>query len=211
MIRKITLAAILLLAVAMVSGSVVDARGGRHALRGMAAGICTTLTDEQRTAIHEKVAEMREADATREEIRTAMAEMLKEHGIEVPDEWLNRGGNGYYLCDDLTDEQRAAIQEKVAEMKEADATREEIRTTVAEMLKEYGIEVPEDWITHQERGEHGIRRHGKHGMRSGLKLQANMGPIADMAMIDAEIAAAPQASPQRVLTSTTWGKVKASR
>lgn len=203
MIRKITLAAILLLAVAMVSGSIVDARGRRHALRGMATGICTTLTDEQRTAIHEKVAEMKEAGATREEIRTAMAEMLKEHGIEVPDEWLSRGGNGYYLCADLTDEQRAAIQEKVAEMKEADATREEIRTTVAEMLKEYGIEVPEDWISHQG--------HGKHGMRSGLKLQANMGPIADMAMIDAEIAAAPQASPQRVLTSTTWGKVKASR
>ena len=94
MIRKITLAAILLLAVAMVSGSVVDARGGRHALRGMAAGICTTLTDEQRTAIHEKVAEMREADATREEIRTAMAEMLKEDGIEVPDEWMTRRERG---------------------------------------------------------------------------------------------------------------------
>jgi DNA-binding transcriptional regulator YhcF (GntR family) len=202
LIRRITLAAILLLAVAMVSGSVVDARGGRHALKGMAAGICTTLTDEQRAAIHEKVAEMREAGATREEIRTAVAEMLKEYGIEVPDEWLSSKGNGYYLCADLTDEQRAAIREKIAEMREAGATREEIRTAVAEMLKEYGVTVPEDWINHQG--------HGRHGTCGGLNLRVSMAPIADLAMIDAEIAAAPQASPQSGL-STTWGKIKVSR
>ena len=203
MIRKITLTAILLLVVAMVSASVADAKGGRHALRGMAAGICTTLTDEQRTAIHEKVTEMREAGATREEIRASVAEMLKEYGIEVPDEWFSRKGNGYYLCADLTDEQRAAIREKVAEMRETGATREEIRTTVAEMLEEYGVTVPEGWINRQGRG--------KHGMRRGLNLRANMGIMADLTMIDAEIAAAPQASPKSALISTTWGKLKASR
>ena len=211
MIRKITLTAILLLVVAMVSASVADVRGGRHALRGMAAGICTTLTDEQRTTIHEKVTEMREAGAAREEIRTTVAGMFREYGIEVPDEWFSRKGNGYYLCDDLTDEQRTAIREKVTEMREAGATREEIRTAVAEMLEGYGVTVPEDWINRQGHSERGTHRHGKHGMHRGLNLGVSMGPMADIAMIDAEIAAAPQASPQRALTSTTWGKLKASR
>jgi len=36
-------------------------------------------------------------------------------------------------------------------------------------------------------------------------------PIDDLAIIDVEIAAAPQASPQSGLTSTTWGKIKVSR
>jgi uncharacterized protein YpuA (DUF1002 family) len=202
LIRKITLTAVLILTVAMVGALAVNARVGRHAMRGMAVGMCNTLTDEQREAIHEKVAEMREAGATREEIRTAVAEMLEEYGIEVPEEWFSRKGNGYYLCADLTDEQRAAIRAKVAEMKEAGATREEIRTAVAEMLKEYGIEVPEDWVNRPGRG--------KRGMRRGLK-PCPLAPIADLAMIDAEVAAAPQASPQQTLTSTTWGKVKKLR
>lgn len=148
MIKKFALAAILLLAVMMATvlvanaGMGKNARTGKHALVGMAACMGATLTDEQRAAIQEKVTEMKDAGASRREIREAIAEMLAEYGIEVPDEWFYRLGKGYYLCADLTDEQRTAIKEKVAEMKEAGASRQEIREAVAEMLKEYGIELP---------------------------------------------------------------------
>jgi hypothetical protein len=142
MTKKFTLATILLLAVTIAIAPVANARIGKHALIGMAVCMGTTLTDEQCAAIQEKVAEMKEAGKSCTEIREAIVEMLKEYGIEIPDVWSHRLEKGYYLCADLTDEQRTAIQEKVTEMKEAGASRTEIREAVAEMLKGYGIEVP---------------------------------------------------------------------
>lgn len=195
--RQITLAMVLLLAVAMLSVSTVDARRGRHVLKGMARGICTELTDEQRTAIHDKVVEMREDEATREKIRMAVAEMLEGFGVDAPEEWFSYRGNGvgYYFCADLTDEQRTAIHDKVVEMREAGATREKIRTAVAEMLEEFGVELPEDWAEYR-----GIRGRG---IGLGMRL------YADMAMIDAEIQAAPAApSVKPKLMSGTWASLK---
>jgi DNA-binding transcriptional regulator YhcF (GntR family) len=113
-------------------------------------GFCSNLTDEQRQAVQEKIEEMKSQDATREEIHSAVAEMLKGYGIKVPEECHGpigfgpgRGGFGA----NLTDEQRQAVQEKIKEMRSQGAKREEIHAAVAEMLKGYGIEVPEpkDW------------------------------------------------------------------
>ena len=319
MIKKFTLAAILLLAVVMATTPLANARRGNHALRGMAADMRTNLTDEQRAAIQEKVTELKESGANRQEIRTAVAEMLKEYGIEVPDAWFNRLGKGNYLCADLTDEQRTAIKEKIAEMKEAGASRkeireavaemlkeygveppdrqagrrgkgnrlgtnltdeqrttvkekvtemkeagasrEDIREAVAEMLKEYGIEVPERQVDHpfadltdeqrtaiqekvsemkeagasredirevvaemlkgydielpdREPGGKGSKRgikNGRRGANNGTNRRANLLAKVDLAMVDAEIAAAPQAAPQNTSKITTWGKLKTSR
>ena len=163
MIKKFTLAAILLLAVVMATTPLANARRGNHALRGMAADMRTNLTDEQRAAIQEKVTELKESGANRQEIRTAVAEMLKEYGIEVPDAWFNRLGKGNYLCADLTDEQRTTIQEKVTGMKEDGASREDIRAAVAEMLKEFGIELPDKQANRQ----------GIQGRRPGRRGNAN--------------------------------------
>jgi TRAP-type C4-dicarboxylate transport system substrate-binding protein len=117
--------------------------GGRHG-----KGFLSNLTDEQRETVREKMEEMREKGATPEEIHTTMAEMLKEYGIEVPED-LERphgpggpGPGGFWK--DLTEEQREAVQEKMKEMRDQGATPEEIHTAMAEMLKGYGIEVPED-------------------------------------------------------------------
>lgn len=54
------------------------------------------------------------------------------------------------FSDQLTDEQRAAIREKAKTMHEQRASREEIHAQIGKMLKEYGIEVPEDFGEHRE-------------------------------------------------------------
>ncbi len=209
MTRKFTLAVILLLAVTMATVTVANARRGPHALRGMAADMSTTLTEEQRAAIQEKTTEMREAGASRKEIRETVAEMLGEYGIEVPDAWFNRLGKGNHLCPDLTDEQRAAIREKVAEMKETGASREEIREAVAEILKEYGVELP-DRQSSRRKSKRG-NRDGRRGAYNGANRCINPLAMADLAMIDAQIAAAPQVASMKTSKITSWGKLKAAQ
>jgi len=195
MIKKFALVAILLLAVTMATVPVANAgmrkharmgrhaRVGRHTLRGIEAWLETPLTEEQSTAILDLATKLREEGATRTEIREAIAEMLlEEYGIEVPEEWLE---GRCYIFADLTDEQREEIKTMVAEMKEAGKSRKEIRIAVAEKLVEWGIELP-------------------------ARL-ANLLAMADLAMTDTEIAAAPKATPQKISKITTWGKLKASR
>jgi uncharacterized protein YoaH (UPF0181 family) len=114
---------------------------------GPGGGFWKDLTEEQREAVHEKIREMREEGATREEIHTVVAGMLEGYGIEVPEDCpgpfgFGLGPGGFWK--DLTKEQREAVHEKIKEMREQGATRKEIHTAVAEMLKGYGIELPEN-------------------------------------------------------------------
>ncbi len=118
------------------------------------AGLKANLTEEQREAVQEKTKEMRDQDATREEIHAAVAEMLKGYGIELPEDWKGPHGPGGFW-EDLTKEQREAVHEKIKEMRDQGASREEIHFAVAEMLKGYGIEVPEDWSGPRGRGGFG--------------------------------------------------------
>jgi uncharacterized membrane-anchored protein len=124
-------------------------------------GFCSNLTEDQREAVHEKIKEMRSQNATPEEIHGAMTEMLKGYGIEVPEDWAGPHGRGGFgpdpggFCKDLTKEQREALQEKTKEMRSQGSTREEIHAAVAEMLKGYGIAVPEDWAGPHGRGGFG--------------------------------------------------------
>lgn len=109
-------------------------------------GFCSNLTEEQRQAVQEKVKEMQSQDATREEIHSAVAEMLKGYGIEVPEDChgpigFGPGKGGFEA--NLTEEQREAVKEKKEEMRSQGAAREEIRAAVADLLQGYGIELPE--------------------------------------------------------------------
>jgi hypothetical protein len=88
---------------------------------------------------------MREAGATREEIRDAVHEKLTGWGIEIP-EHPGRGecrGHRGEIFKQLTEEQRRAVHDLVREMREAEATREEVRAAVREMLESFGIELPD--------------------------------------------------------------------
>lgn len=61
------------------------------------------------------------------------------------------GRNGMMKNLNLSDEQQAAIKEKVEAMKAEGATHEEIHAAVGEMLKEYGIEFAD---SHEEGAGH---------------------------------------------------------
>jgi uncharacterized membrane-anchored protein len=105
-------------------------------------GFLMDLTEEQKEAIHEKITELREEGASHEEIHAAVGEMLEEYGVELPENWGERRGRKEFFGN-LTEEQREAIHKKMREMRDEGATHEEIHATVSEMLKEYGVEVPE--------------------------------------------------------------------
>jgi DNA-binding transcriptional regulator YhcF (GntR family) len=117
-----------------------DAREGERPRHARFNG---QLTEEQREAVHAKVMEMNKAGASREEIREAVHGMLNQWGIDVPEGREMRPGNGRAIFKQLDKEQRAAIHEKVREMKNAGASREAIHAAVSEMLRSFGIEVPE--------------------------------------------------------------------
>ena len=154
--KRLTLVLMLVLAVAIV-GTALTYAGGRGfrngGLRyGRGDGPFANLDDDQRAALKAKVTEMKEAGATREEIGAARREMLEGYGIEVPENWGERKGRGLNLRDSLTEEQRTALHEKVTEMREAGAAREEILEARRTMLEGYGVELPENFGKRKGRG-----------------------------------------------------------
>jgi DNA-binding transcriptional regulator YhcF (GntR family) len=113
------------------------------------------LNEEQRTEIREKIDELKNQGASREEIHQTVSEMLKGYGIEPPENGFKglRPGmhHGMHFPDlNLNEEQREAIRVKIDAMREDGAGREEIHQTVSEMLKGYGIEPPEAFLRQRE-------------------------------------------------------------
>ncbi len=117
------------------------------------------LSEEQLQAIEEKVKTLREEGASREEIHTEVSAMLKEYGIEVPEDGerfkgrrSHHPGRGWmHFSDELSDEQKKAIHEKVKAMKDEGASKQEIHKQVETMLKTYGVEIPDDFGKYRER------------------------------------------------------------
>jgi len=135
------------------------------------------LTDEQRQIVHEKIAEMREADATLEEIRDTVAELLKSFSIELPENW-SKGFPGRHshkreFWSKLTEEQRETIHQTVMEMQEGGATREEIHTAVAELLESFGIELPDKHDRKNDPGRFGQNRDSRMNQNRSVIAAAN--------------------------------------
>ncbi len=126
-----------------VLGQNQNAPGDRGHFR---MGLWPSLTQEQRQAVRSTITQMREQGSSREEIHAAVGEMLKAYGIEVPEHWgKGFSGGPRRFFGRLTDEQREAVQEKVKQMRDQGASPEEIHAAVAQMLKGYGIDLPEHW------------------------------------------------------------------
>lgn len=100
------------------------------------------LTADQKAQVAAKVKEMTAAGKSKQEIRTAVMEMLKGWGIKVQAQGAKGAGIGNLMAK-LTDEQRKQLQSKITEMRAAGKTPEEIRAACAEMLKGWGIEMPQ--------------------------------------------------------------------
>jgi hypothetical protein len=101
------------------------------------------LTDAQKEELTATMNQLRENNATREEIRDAINAKLTEWGIEVPKEdphpmprWLQN----------LTADQKAELQNLMDELKDKGASHEEIRTQIDAKLQQWGIEIPEQPI-----------------------------------------------------------------
>ncbi|MBN1543662.1 T9SS type A sorting domain-containing protein [candidate division KSB1 bacterium] len=98
------------------------------------------LSEEQRTEVRDLVASLRAENATPEEIRAAVDELLASWGIERP-EHPGRGGRMPFMAQ-LSEEQRTEVRDLVASLRAENATPEEIRAAVDELLSSWGIERP---------------------------------------------------------------------
>jgi hypothetical protein len=107
------------------------------------------LTEEQRQAVHEKTEELRAQDVSREEVSAAITELLQSWGIEVPanfgERFGRRGPRGNPLFDQLSDEQRTAIRDKIHQLRNQDVPREDFAAAVVALLESWNVEVPEDF------------------------------------------------------------------
>lgn len=111
---------------------------------GPLKGILDQLTAEQRTQVQAKIKELKAAGKTREEIKAAVAEMLKGWGVEVgAGPGQGQGGPLKAIMEKLTPDQRQQTQAKVKELRDAGKTRQEIKAAVLEMLKGWGVEAPQ--------------------------------------------------------------------
>jgi len=84
---------------------------------------------------------MREAEANRSEIKSTVNRMLEAFGVEPPESKRGHKRGGFFF-DQLTEEQKLQIDGKVKEMREAGASRQEIRQQINAILIKLGIEVP---------------------------------------------------------------------
>lgn len=129
-------------------------------------GFWSKLTDEQRTVVQDKIKQLRDQDATPEEIHAAVKEMFQSWGIEIPEHPVARPGFRRFghrpdgVFSQLTEEQRKAVHEKIKELKEQDSTPEEIHDAVKNMLQGWGIELPENWDGKPGFGRFGHRPDG---------------------------------------------------
>jgi DNA-binding transcriptional regulator YhcF (GntR family) len=107
------------------------------------------LTEEQRMEIRQLIETMRRNGASREEINEAVLKRLEEYGIDVTHLKINRDDDHFMgrhrerILDQLTEEQKTELLQKIKELRESGATRNEIRDMTHEQLKEWGIETPE--------------------------------------------------------------------
>lgn len=132
---------------------------------GSQVWVATALTEEQQTALREKIDGMRQEGASRDAIHAATAEVLAGFGISIPEDasWRmghDRSGGFGRLGSLLTEEQHADLQAKIDKLREEGAGRDEIHAAIQDELEAMGIEAP-------AKGGRG-GRHGRGGMRGRM-------------------------------------------
>jgi len=135
----------------------VDPAQRKGEKRGQGRNPFDQLTEEQKSQVDAKVKEMREAGTDRREIRKQMVLMLEGFGVDLSQRQGKRRGKGQNPFDQLTEEQKSQIDGKVKELRQAGATRQEIREQVNDMLEGFGLEVPKK----KRGGKRGFRGKGK--------------------------------------------------
>ena len=103
--------------------------------------IMDRLNEEQKAIIQELISQMRKDGASREEIHSAVFAQLQAWNVELP-----RHGNGHgpwfrRIMRQLTHEQKAQVRQLIRELRQAHASREEIRQAIITIFEEFGYEV----------------------------------------------------------------------
>jgi Spy/CpxP family protein refolding chaperone len=151
----------------MLKGWGIEAKPGEGQGPGAGRGVMGQLTPEQRKELQAKVAELRANNATPEEIKKAVGEMLKGWGIEAKPGEGQGPGAGRGVMGQLTPEQRKELQAKVAELRANNATPEEIKKAVGEMLKGWGIEAKPGEAPGRGEGQGRVKRGQGQGQAAG--------------------------------------------
>ncbi len=97
------------------------------------------LTEEQREELKKLRADLRESEATPEEIHDAIRAQLEEWGVELPESRM--GHRGPRL--DLTEKQKQELKQLREELRDSGASRKEIRDAIRSQLDAWGIEPPD--------------------------------------------------------------------
>ncbi|MBU0608708.1 MAG: hypothetical protein KKI08_12540 [Armatimonadetes bacterium] len=127
---------VLLTTLVALLGLFVTAAFAQPAVPGQGHGkrFGANLTDEQRVQLMAKIKELRAANAKPEDIKTAVAELYKGWGIAMPQRGQGPGaGNVPGVA--LTDEQWKQLEDKIKELRAANAKSDEIRTALTELFK----------------------------------------------------------------------------
>lgn len=133
------------------------------------------LSKEQQEEVKNKVKELWETGASREEIRDTVKKLFEDYGVDFPDEMKGfpgmrgpRHSHGFMrFSDQLSEEQIHTIKEKVESLCDEGASREAVHAEVINTLKEYGVEIPEDYKDFPGRRE---PRHGRGFMKFSDQL-----------------------------------------
>jgi hypothetical protein len=116
------------------------------------------LTEEQRTELHDLVSGLRDDDASREDIHTAVTELFTSWGIDPPEFRLGPGRRGPApWAEQLTEDQRSQLRALRFNLRDNGATREEIHTAVVAQLTEWGIDTSFDCPGHDGMGDRAVR------------------------------------------------------
>ncbi|KAA3618373.1 MAG: T9SS C-terminal target domain-containing protein [Calditrichaeota bacterium] len=147
---------------------------GRRGFHGRGEHWQDQLTQQQRVEVRAKVKEMKIAGKSREETHTAIAEIVKGFGIEMPDQpRFGRGGRGhrgYGDAPELSDEQRATLYATMQDLRAAGATRQEMRDARKALLAEWGVGT-------NENPQNEPVREGKRGKRNGIQARNYPNPF----------------------------------
>jgi hypothetical protein len=106
------------------------------------------LTDDQKAQIKQLLDSLNETGATPQETRDAVNAKLQEWGIQLPELSAGQPTNSTLQPRDppwmsqLTDDQKAQIQQLMDSLRQSGATPQEMRDAIDAKLQEWGIEVP---------------------------------------------------------------------
>ena len=99
------------------------------------------LTDDQKTEIQQLIQTMKDSGATPQEIGDAVNAKLQKWGIQIPERPADSPREPPWMSQ-LSDDQKAQIQQLTQSMKDAGASPQKISDAVNAKLKEWGIELP---------------------------------------------------------------------